>query len=213
MNTEVRHHPDWSAPSTGAGVHRFPVTACGSGEPCTVCRDCATDCADCVLCEQEACPRCRIPDLTPRTAKMLVVAGLTLTGDLRSMMLAGPRPVFLHHLARTFETLTAQLERGERPRPGTLAGQLCLHLMIRYATELSCGIGETLCTNLPYSDYDYYFDRLYDTLLPDDLHQPYVEETLRMHGAELIFDFGRLAETVSRSETPGALFAATPYRS
>ena len=203
MNTDLlpqpdqpRHHP--------AGVERFPVTACGSPVPCPVCRECAEDCADCPVCEQDACPNCRVPDLTPRTATMLVVAGLTLAHDLRGHMLAGARPVFRHHLARAFERLTETLERGERPRPRSLIEQLCLHLMIRYATDLACDIGETLCANLPYSDYDYYFYRLYDTLLPDDRHEPYVEETVRTRGCERVFDFDHLAEVVNRGESAAA---------
>jgi len=191
------------------GVERFPVTACGSADPCPVCHDCATDCADCVLCAQEACPRCRVPDLTPRTATMLVVAGLTLAGDLRATMLASARPVFRHQLARAFETMTQQLERGERPEPRSLIEQLCLHLMIRYATDLACDIGETLCANLPYSVYDYYFYRLYDTLLPDDRHEPYVEETVRTRGGERVFDFDHLAEVVHRSRSTATLFWST----
>ncbi|HVV08163.1 hypothetical protein [Amycolatopsis sp.] len=206
MNLDLRPQPGPPL-ELPAGVERFPVTACGSSGPCPVCHDCASDCAACVLCEQDACPRCRVPDLTPRTATMLVVAGLTLASDLRTSMLASPRPVFRHHLARAFDGLTEALERGDRPRPGSLTEQLCLHLMIRYATDLACDVGETLCANLPYSDYDYYFYRLYDTLLADDRHEPYVEETVRIRGGERVFDFDHLAEVVDRSGSSGLLFA------
>lgn len=189
------------------GVARFPVRACPDASPCPVCGDCADDCANCVLCEHEACPHCAVPDLTPRTATMLLVAGMALAREVRTIMLSSARPVFMHHLAGAFDAMASALERGNRPEPRSLAEQLCLHLMIRYATDLSCAIGETLCANLPYSDYDYYFDRLYDTLLRDDDHQVFVEQTVQVSDDRRMFDFEGLAEMVSRTNVLFATFS------
>lgn len=202
MSAELVHHPHY-APSYGtstvdlsrAGVLRFPTDACAHS--CPTCRDCGNDCLDCDLCEREACPHCAVPDLTPRTAVMLVLAGETLGTQVRQTMLGSGRPVLLHHLAGAFGTMTRALERGERPVPSCMAEQLCLHFMISYATDLACDVGEVFCTRLPLSDYDYYFHRLYDTLLPDDDHFNLVMNTERRARADRIVDFEALADVIS----------------
>ncbi|WP_236791943.1 hypothetical protein [Amycolatopsis sp. GM8] len=186
-----------SAPESvpDSGLTRFPTVACSA--PCPVCGDCRDDCAECVACAYDACPHCAVPDVTPRTAAMLLAAGVTLSGDLETLLFSSGRPVFVHHLLRAFGMMTSALEHGWRPVPRSLAEQLCLHLMIRYATDLSCEVGEILCANLPRSDYDYYFDRLYDTLLPDDRHETFAERVVRVCDGQRVFDFDGLTHSVS----------------
>lgn len=186
------------------GVLAFPTSACAAptsltSEPCPNCCDCADDCVNCGFCAEYGCPHCEPPDLTPRTANMLVIAGATLGAHTGAQMLTSGAPVFLHFLASSFECLTDALKAGRRPIPTCLAEQLCLHLMIAYASELSCAVGEAFNVGLPYSDYDYYFDRLYDTLLADEQHRIFLAATRFNSQANPIVDFTPLASTASKA--------------
>ncbi|PPJ33470.1 hypothetical protein C5E45_03505 [Nocardia nova] len=113
---------------------------------------------------------------------MLLIACQDLAERVRQMILHSPRPVFLYHVTLAFEALFAAFERGEHPRPDSLAMQLCLHVAIDHARGLACSHGEKYVEQLPMSSYDYDFHSLYDTLLPDDGHEHLVE-LARMVGA------------------------------
>lgn len=189
------------------GILRFPTTACaGRPTPCPQCLNCADDCSSCTLCRYGECERCAIPDLTPRTAMMLVVAGTILAEQTRAEASHGCSPVFHHHVVRAFERLVETLNRGARPRPGNVAEQLCTHLMITQARELACVAGEVYVTGLPVSGYDYDFPRLYDTLLPDDEHDHLVEMGEAFATGESAFSFTALADLMTR-ESMNAFFA------
>jgi hypothetical protein len=62
------------------------------------------------------------------------------------------------------------------------------------------------CTRLPLSDYDYYFHRLYDTLLADDDHFDLVINTEQRGRPDRIVDFETLADVISAGAV-NALFA------
>ncbi|MGV0792730.1 hypothetical protein [Mycolicibacterium sp. XJ1819] len=184
------------------GVLSFPTAACAppgalTDQPCPSCCDCANDCVDCAFCAEHGCTHCEVPDLTPRTANMLIIAGVTLEAHTRVQTPNCAQPVFLHVLASAFERFTAGLRAGRRPVPTCLAEQLCLHLMIAYACELSCAVGEAFNVGLPYSDYDYYFDRLYDTLLADDEHRIFLAAVRWDRHANPIVDFAQLASSTA----------------
>ncbi|GGL13598.1 hypothetical protein [Nocardia jinanensis] len=181
-----------------SGLSRFPTTAClGTPYSCPQCQGCATDCANCEICLDGECERCAPPDLTPRTAGMLLISCQYLAAEVRASILRGTRPVFLYHLARTFDTLADSLSHGERPAPHTPAEQLCLHTAIDYARELACTYGEQHVEHLAISTYDYNFPRLFDTLLPDDEHEPLVE--LAQTGADgaLPWNFAALGDLLT----------------
>ena len=129
------------------------------------------------------------PDLTPRTALLLAVAGRRLAGDARA---ASP----MYRFAAVLDGLAESLERGLRPVPVSLADQLCLHVMIACATDLAFEVGDGLGGDLPYSDFDYDFELLYETLLPSDEHEDViltVQESPRGAGC---FDFATLCEVL-----------------
>lgn len=197
-STVARSALQLSVPPSDQGLRSFPTVACGRGAaPCRVCHECGNDCIDCAVCAAEECQLCLVPDLTPRTANTLATAGLSLAANVRELMPGSARPVFMHHLLRAFEELTDQLTNGIRPWPSTLAEQMCLYLMISHGTELACSVGEVFNVGLPYSDYDYYFDRLYDTLLLDDEHMFVIDTVKPVSRPDLVFDFEGLAATVS----------------
>lgn len=211
MTTElIQRAPHVPAPRGSdltAPIASFPTTACASSAVgCPDCVDCADDCADCRPCRDHECNHCSIPDLTPRTAGMLAVAGgmfgaLTADGILHSK-----RPGYRSLITRTFDELTRALQQGERPRPQHLMAQLCLHLMISAAAALSCDLGESLVEHLPFSPYDYDFESLYDTLLRDDQHLVLLAEVRRSSGRTATFDFDTLADLLPSSRL-NALFA------
>ncbi|MGV0792163.1 hypothetical protein [Mycolicibacterium sp. XJ1819] len=180
------------------GILSFPTTACVSTDGCCPnCRDCYDDCVTCALCKDRGCPHCEVPDLTPRTANMLVIAGVTLGAHAGEQMLRSRQPVFMDQIVRAFEALTDAFRHGRRPVPGCLLEQLCLHLMIAYGTELACGVGDAFNVGLPVSDYDYDFDRLYDTLLADEQHLGLLRiADLKAHAVD-IFDFADLGAKTS----------------
>lgn len=215
--TGVYLTPPWGTALSQSGLRSFPTVACGLGPaPCPDCRDCGNDCVNCPACERDECPLCAVPDLTPRTANTLVISGMTLAAHTRKAMQDSSRAVFLYHLVRAFEHISEQLMSGKRPWPDTLAEQLCMHLTISYGTDLACNVGEAFDVALPYSDYDYYFDRLYDTLLADDEHMSILDAMEPLARPDRIFDFDALASrlpdaTIARLLMPIAKpFPETP---
>lgn len=178
-----------------AGLESFPTTGC-AGVPggCTDCLACADDCADCEMCMRFGCATCEPTDLTPRTAKMLVDAARALAHQVRAEQRRCARPASLHFVANIFEDLARTLEAGNRPWPRIIAEQLCTFLMIGNARELACSVGERFASHLPLSDFDYDFDRLYDTLLPDDAHLAFVEAAGFSTNAETLFYVTKLAQ-------------------
>lgn len=56
------------------GILLFPTTACTPGQ----CPDCTDECRDCETCADYHCENCLPPDLTPRTAYALTMAGSLL---------------------------------------------------------------------------------------------------------------------------------------
>lgn len=196
----AQHVPVPRIGQTAGGIGTFPTTACtASLEMCPWCVDCADDCADCLRCRVHECDRCALPDLTPRTAGMLALAGHTYRLGTADDLLHSRRPVFRHLVTRTFDELTRALERGECPRPQHLMAQLCLHLMISAAAQLSCDASERPVEHLPYSPYDYVFETLYDTLLADDAHLGALAEARRRCGPAPLFDFDALADALPPS--------------
>jgi hypothetical protein len=106
----------------------------------------------------------------------------------------------MYRLAASLDDLARSLESGRRPIPDTLADQLCLHVMIACATDLAFEVGERLCEDLPLSDFDYDFERLYDTLLLGDEHEDVilrVQESPRGAGC---FDFAALCDVLSEDD-------------
>ncbi|WP_280275539.1 hypothetical protein [Nocardia wallacei] len=99
-----------------------------------------------------------IAGLTPRTVDALVTAGGELAREVRGKVLHSPRPVFLHYVEQTFDTLVRTFSLGLDPRPTTPAQQLCLHLMITHAEQT----GGTLDPDLI---------RLHRALLPGRAHE------------------------------------------
>lgn len=214
MSIELLDHvgdrPMGSGNELTDGLLKFPTFACAAGSACPNCSDCVNDCLDCEMCAADACEYCEIPDLTPRTANMLVIAGFALARHARAASVTSLRPVLLHHVARAFEETAATLERGARPWPRSMAEQLCLHLMISHARQLACGVGEAFAGGLPYSDYDYFFDRLYDTLLPDDKHAALVEAIERTSCDPGLVSVDALCDVLT-ADNVNALF--TPFAS
>lgn len=180
------------------GIASFPTLACARPNViCLSCFDCCNDCADCELCSWGGCEVCAPPDLTPRTAKMLSLASQQLATEVRDLVRHYARPVYLQSIAEIFERQGQLLESGRRPWPGAPAEQLCIFLAIRHARELACETGESVVGDMPISNYDYDFDRLYDTLLPDNDHQALVEAVGRSARSHAFFDFSTLADLLS----------------
>jgi hypothetical protein len=172
------------------GILLFPTTRC-TADQCTVCTDCTNDCHNCPLCEDHQCDDCVAPDLTPRTAYALTVAGSVLADqcydaideDTPSTPTERREPLplppalhaqnddFIRQMARCFDDLTNDLDNGEWPQPHNLAEQLALHLMIDDAAEAQdtddLGTPEQL---LPQSRFDNDFDSLYHVLFDDTDH-------------------------------------------
>jgi hypothetical protein len=178
------------------GLLLFPTTACTPGQ-CPNCTDCANDCRDCTTCTDRPCENCVPPDLTPRTAYALTVAGAVLadrcydavTGRSTRMTpaerreflplpkaLHGQDDEFIRRMARCFDDLTADLDNGEPPQLHNLAEQLALHLMIDDADARHTDDLDTPDELLPTSDYDYDFAPLYDVLFEDDDHVGLLEQ-------------------------------------
>ncbi|WP_216892612.1 hypothetical protein [Nocardia alni] len=139
-------------------------------------------------------PRCEGPDLTPRTALLLTVAGRRLADEVRALGTSSMRPAPLSRLAYALDGLAQTLECGLRPMPGTLGEQLCLHVMIAYATDLAFEVGDDPAGDLPYSEYDYDYERLYDTLLPDHRYEGLIWEVQQSPRGGGCFDFATLCE-------------------
>lgn len=136
------------------------------------------------------------PDLTPRTARMLALAGRRLAREVRSAASTTRLPVSMYYLARALDSLTTSLEEGRRPQPRTLASQLCLHVMIACANDMAYEVGDALAGGLPYSEYDYDFESLYYTLLPDDAHEAVIWEVQQSSRGNGAFDFGALCDVL-----------------
>ncbi|PPJ21610.1 hypothetical protein C5E45_30915 [Nocardia nova] len=116
--------------------------------------------------------------------------------------------MFLYHISRVLDALATTLGRGERPEIKSLAQQLCLHVAIDHARGLACAYGDELVGRMPISNYDYYFDKLYDTLLPGDEHEHLVELARTVGNAAEPLDFIALGDLLAGTAM-GALFA--PY--
>jgi hypothetical protein len=142
------------------------------------------------------CPESDGPDLTPRTAGLLAVAGRRLADEVRAAIATSRAPVPMYYLTRSLDDLAQSLEQGRRPVPGTLADQLCLHVMIACATDLAFEVGERLSGDLPLSDFDYDFERLYDTLLLGDEHENVIIQVQESPRGDGCFDFAALCDVL-----------------
>lgn len=174
------------------GILLFPTTACGPGQ-CQYCTDCADDCRDCENCAEYPCENCLPPDLTPRTAYALTVAGSILADTCfdavdedtrmppaeRIQLLPLPKALraqddeFIRRMARCFDDLTQDLEDGLAPQPRDLAEQLALQLMLDDTELLHEDQDDFLAEatqELPVSRHDYDFATLYSVLFDDDDH-------------------------------------------
>lgn len=78
-------------------------------------------------------------DLTPESREMVRTAGAILADQVRIRIMKSPRPVFLYHVARTFDELDVSLAASRVPAPATPAQRLCLHLIVALAQRLSGG--------------------------------------------------------------------------
>ncbi|WP_280257510.1 hypothetical protein [Nocardia wallacei] len=136
-----------------------------------------------------------IAGLTPRTVDVLVDAGSELAGEVRAKMLHSPRPVFLHYVEQTFDTLVRKFSLGLDPRPATPAQQLCLHLMITHAEQ---GGGET--------DPD--LIRLHRALLPDRAHEELAQIGSVTADSGTRYDFVALADVLT---APGVNAFFAPF--
>jgi hypothetical protein len=171
------------------GILLFPATRCTPGQ-CTNCTDCTNDCRNCDTCKEFLCDDCVPPDLTPRTAYSLTVAGSVLADQCydaidgspstraeRRELLPLPTSMhtqsdeFIRRMARCFDDLTHDLDNGEWPQPRNLAEQLALHLVIEYAEPREPDDVETIEQLLPESPFDYEFDNLFDVLFEDTDHE------------------------------------------
>jgi hypothetical protein len=184
------------------GILLFPTTACAPGR-CGVCTDCADDCRSCSICNNEdghPCEDCMPPDLTPRTALALAMAGDVLADqcfdvlpDPQDPQSGGdrdwlPLPNLLHkqtddfmrRMARCFDDLVADLRNGLRPEPRNIAEELALHLMIERADVYHTDEPELLESYeplIPATRHDNDFLVLIDTLLVDADHFGYLDHT------------------------------------
>jgi hypothetical protein len=141
-------------------------------------------------------PECEGPDLTPRTALLLAIAGRRLAEDVRAAIATSRVPVPMYYLARALDNLAESLDYGRRPAPRTQADALCLHVMIACATDLAFEVGDALGGDLPRSEFDYDYERLYDTLLPGDEHENVIWAVQQSPRGGGCFDFATLCEVV-----------------
>ena len=189
------------------GLLLFPTTTCTPGQ-CPTCTDCANDCRDCKNCADYLCDHCLPPDLTPRSAYALTMAGSLLadtcfdatrmTPTERRQLLPLPMALraqddeFLRYMARCFDDLTQDLEDGLPPQLHDLAEQLALHLMIDDAELLHTDQADLLeesTHDLPSSRHDYDFATLYDVLFEDHDHTGILEHSKPKPPGQLDFLF------------------------
>lgn len=136
-----------------------------------------------------------IAGLTPRTVDVLVNAGSDLAREVREKMLHSPRPVFLHYVEQTFDTLVRKFSLGLDPRPTTPAQQLCLHLMITHAERA----GGTLDPELI---------RIHRALLPDRAYEELAQIGRVPADSGTRYDFVALADVLT---APGVNAFFAPF--
>jgi hypothetical protein len=175
------------------GILLFPAKACVPGR-CDECANCGCDCRTCPVCHNDdryPCEACRPPDLTPRTALALAMAGdvladqcLDLPGCVRDRdwllvpgILQDQSEDFVRRMARCFDDLTADLRDGLRPVPRSIGEQIALHTMIERAEVFHAADPALLASYeplIPATRHDNNFDALFDTLLDDADHVGYL---------------------------------------
>ncbi|MFD0363572.1 hypothetical protein ACFQZZ_19155 [Nocardia sp. GCM10030253] len=123
--------------------------------------------------------------ITPRTAEMLRTSGCVIGDEVRDKdfgfgenhlpeSMHGQKAKFYQRLARCFDNLVDDLERGDYPLPRSMAEEIALWSMLADARTACDELDEmqpASIRDLPESEYDYNFQDLEEALYQDhDFH-------------------------------------------